>query len=1199
MRRLRRWLARLLVAMVLMALALAVGSRTGAVRALERSAVVHFLERATDARVRLGQVGGTLGHSLVLEDLRLAAGGRTVVHVPRLEIVYAPLALLRGVLRLERVTLTAPRVRAVREGGARPFALQPGGGLAVEVDRLEVVDGRVAVAFLDTEPRRRFAATALALAARGHVEPRGAELEVTKLRFVPRGLALAPVEAAGRVTASPDGTVRLRGFHLASGQSRLVAEAALDGTGAIDAHLALAPLAATDVRALAPRSELATDLRARVRMRGPWHALAVAAHADLGRGGRLHARAALDATARPVAYAARLAFARLDPGAVVPRLPRAEADGQLAFRGAGGAHRVRGVVRTPLGEAALQGRLAPGTPPAYRLSARVSLPRLEALDARVTGSASGRVRLDGHGFDAADRHARARVVLTHAMICGVPLEHGAARAVVDGARVRLASARVTGPELHANASGNLDLARSVADLTLGARADLTQLGRRLGRPLAGAASLSASAAGPLAALAARATATVERPLYGALGADHLSARLALDGLGSRAPHGTLHVEAPALRGAPAARADALADLEWRRAGDTDRARVSARAAGEEGRTLALAATVERTAARTTGRLEQATLALPGGPPWQLAAPAAFTVEDGLRTAGVTLTAGGQRIVLAGRVGLRGASDATLAVERLALGPLCVLAGGPRCAGQVTAHAALTGTAAAPVVDATARAEGLAVDDVRYGVLSLDAHAADTRASLHAVLVHPEAGELRAGGTVPLDLAWTGPRRDLGAAPLELELRADRLDLTALRALAPHVIRRSAGFVTVDLRVTGTRAAPRPVGRLALEGGTLELVDTGLPYEELRARIAANGTVLDVQELHARAGDGTVDGSGHLDVAPGGPLPLALTLRFDRFRALRREAVEAAVSGTLTARGALTAPEVNGTLDVEHAVLRPAGLPSTRQPLQPNPTITVVGLEEPPAPVAAEPTPGLPAPLALAVTIRIAHDASVRRSDANIALGGELALAKAPGEPPHVTGQVRLLHGWFEFQGRHFEIKEGTITLGGGTPPKPVFDVTAGYRTPVYRITVHITGSADKPNLVFTSDPPLEQADILSVILFGKPAHELGRGQSVALQQQALQIATGYVVPELRNSVMNVLGLDTLEVAFPDRTEAPGQVRVGRYVGQDVLISLGQEFGTRVAQVAGVEYAVGANVSVRASTSTRGASAVDLIWQRRY
>src|SRR5438093_272639 len=684
MRRLRRWLARGLVAVALVAAALAVASRTGAVRALERGAVVRGLEAATGEHVTLAGVGGTLGHSLVLEDLRLAAGGRTVVHVPRLEIVYAPLALLRGVLRLERVTLTAPRVRAVREGGARPFALQPGGGLAVEVDRLEVVDGRVAVAFLDTEPRRRFAATALALAARGHVEPRGAELEVTKLRFVPRGLALAPVEAAGRVTASPDGTVRLRGFHLASGQSRLAAEAALDGTGAIDAHLALAPLAATDVRALAPRSELATDLRARVRMRGPWHALAVAAHADLGRGGRLHARAALDVTARPVAYAARLAFARLDPGVVLPRLPRAEADGQLAFRGAGGAHRVRGVVRTPLGEAALQGRLAPGTPPAYRLFARVSLPRLEALDARVAGSASGRVRLGGRGFEAADRHARARLVLTHAVIRGVPLEHGTARAVVDGARVRLASARVTGPELRANGSGTLDLTRSVADLTLAASADLTRLGPRLGQPLAGTASLTASVAGPLGALAAQATATVEHPLYGALGADRARARLAPAGLGSRAPHGTLHLEVPALRVARAARADALADLEWRRAGDTDRARVSARAAGEEGRTLALAATVERTAARTTGRLEEATLALPGGPPWRLTAPAAFALEDGLRTDGVTFAAGEQRIKLSGHVGLAGASDATPPVERLALGPLCVLADGPRCAGAGTA-----------------------------------------------------------------------------------------------------------------------------------------------------------------------------------------------------------------------------------------------------------------------------------------------------------------------------------------------------------------------------------------------------------------------------------------------------------------------------------------------------------------------------------
>src|SRR5207247_4565536 len=101
------------------------------------------------------------------------------------------------------------------------------------------------------------------------------------------------------------------------------------------------------------------------------------------------------------------------------------------------------------------------------------------------------------------------------------------------------------------------------------------------------------------------------PLDAPRGAAPARARLPLDGLGSGAPHGTLHLEAPALRVARAAPADALADLEWRRAGDTDRARLTAHARGEDGHTQALVASVERTAARTTGRLEEATLAPPG------------------------------------------------------------------------------------------------------------------------------------------------------------------------------------------------------------------------------------------------------------------------------------------------------------------------------------------------------------------------------------------------------------------------------------------------------------------------------------------------------------------------------------------------------------------------------------------------------------
>lgn len=91
----------------------------------------------------------------------------------------------------------------------------------------------------------------------------------------------------------------------------------------------------------------------------------------------------------------------------------------------------------------------------------------------------------------------------------------------------------------------------------------------------------------------------------------------------------------------------------------------------------------------------------------------------------------------------------------------------------------------------------------------------------------------------------------------------------------------------------------------------------------------------------------------------------------------------------------------------------------------------------------------------------------------------------------------------------------------------------------------------------------------------------------------------YVIGELGGSVRDGLGLDTLEVGLPEGEEGTGHVTVGRYVTRDVLVSVGHEFGSTVAEVFGVEYGITRSISVRGSTSTEGRSAVDLFWRRRY
>lgn len=324
----------------------------------------------------------------------------------------------------------------------------------------------------------------------------------------------------------------------------------------------------------------------------------------------------------------------------------------------------------------------------------------------------------------------------------------------------------------------------------------------------------------------------------------------------------------------------------------------------------------------------------------------------------------------------------------------------------------------------------------------------------------------------------------------------------------------------------------------------------------------------------------------------------MTARLDRFFAIRRTDVEMEVSGDVAVRGPIARPDVSGRVEVDRAVVHPAGLPGSAPAVSRDATIEVVGMPVEPAEEAAGPATVPGEALTMSLTVVIARNAWIRRTDADIEIGGEVKVLKAASEKVRLVGEIRLLRGWYVFQGRRFTIEEGTIRFAGATPPEPTFYITASFKTTDYRIEVHVTGSSKKPHLTLSSDPSLEQADILSVILFGKPTGQIGKGQSAALQQQALGLAAGYVMPELRSSVMDTLGLDTLEVQMPEG-QGPGRLSAGRYVAEDVFVSLGQEFGRRAAQVVGVEYSLTRSISVRGSTSTRGDSALDLFWRHRY
>ena len=322
-------------------LAVALFSRTPPGRRLIRATIERVLASELGGTVRIGRVSGGLVRDLILDDVSVIADGRTVAHVARVEVVHDPQSLLRGRLDVVRLTAIRPRARLVRDAEGWRLPVPPpdedegrGGGLDVYVRRVEVVEGRVALALLDTTPPRRLAATRIGAEGAVDVVDDVVTVRLGRARFTPRGAAITPTTADGTLVLDGD-TFRSDGIHVATVRSRVNASGSVTIGRQVDARLSLEPLAASELAAIVGSRELASDVRGLAAVSGPWSAIAFTAGARLEPGGRASATGHVDLTAEPIRHDFRLRFAELDPGAAVPRLPRGQLFGHVQASGVG------------------------------------------------------------------------------------------------------------------------------------------------------------------------------------------------------------------------------------------------------------------------------------------------------------------------------------------------------------------------------------------------------------------------------------------------------------------------------------------------------------------------------------------------------------------------------------------------------------------------------------------------------------------------------------------------------------------------------------------------------------------------------------------------------------------------------------------------------------------------------------------------
>ena len=161
---------------------------------------------------------------------------------------------------------------------------------------------------------------------------------------------------------------------------------------------------------------------------------------------------------------------------------------------------------------------------------------------------------------------------------------------------------------------------------------------------------------------------------------------------------------------------------------------------------------------------------------------------------------------------------------------------------------------------------------------------------------------------------------------------------------------------------------------------------------------------------------------------------------------------------------------------------------------------------------------------------------------------------------------------------------------------PILDVKTQRIIQAVTANVNIRGRLSKPEIVLSSTPPLEEADILALIVFNQPLNQLGEGQQVSLAQRAQALATGAVVGQLSKSIGTLLNVDLFEISAAPETGDAAQFTIGQQVGQNLYVKLQQGVGDQNQTSFILEYELARWLRLRTNV-VQGSSTQQQLFQR--
>ena len=201
----------------------------------------------------------------------------------------------------------------------------------------------------------------------------------------------------------------------------------------------------------------------------------------------------------------------------------------------------------------------------------------------------------------------------------------------------------------------------------------------------------------------------------------------------------------------------------------------------------------------------------------------------------------------------------------------------------------------------------------------------------------------------------------------------------------------------------------------------------------------------------------------------------------------------------------------------------------------------------------------------------------------------------------------MLRGRLDVLGRRFDIQRNSVVRFTGPPSEPALDVTAIYTNvrEQVKVSIHVEGQGKNISLIPSSEPPLSESEIYTLLATGRTSLKRGGGTSEVGSAAAVSVLGTLAANQLKGAVNSKVGLDVLSVEAGDNGSLQGAtLEAGKYVTDQLYLGYAGKVGADPSKYENsnafrLEYQFLPRWSLEAVYGDAKSGSADIVWSRDY